>query len=95
MKIMAIEREIDGAKCENMSEVLENEAQHVYKLYLSGTLREIYFTENKNAVLVLEAENKNEVIKIVNDFPLVKAGMIKFDIMELKPYTGLERLMHN
>lgn len=93
MKILAIEKEIKGAKWENVRDLLENEARHVFELYLSDTLREIYFTENKNAVLVLETEDKITAIKLLNSLPLVESGKIEFELMELRPYNGYERIM--
>lgn len=93
MKILAIEKEIEGVEWDNSEDLLKEEAQHVYNLYLSGSLREIYFTENKNAVLVIEAKDKKTATKLLDSLPLVKPGKIKFEIMELRPYTGYERLM--
>jgi len=93
MKILAIEKEIKGAKWDNVSDLLKNEARHVFELYLSDTLREIYFTENKNAVLVLESEDKLTAKKLLDSFPLVESGKIEFEFMELRPYNGYERLM--
>ena len=93
MKILAIEKEIEGVKWNNMEDVLTQEARHVFQLYLSDVLREIYFTENKNAVLILETESKKTAEKLLNSLPLVKAKKIRFDIMELNPYTGYERLI--
>ena len=93
MKILALEKEIEGLEWENPEDLLKDEAQHVYHLYLSGSLREIYFTESKNAILVMEAEDKNAAIKLLDTLPLVKSGKIKFEVMELRPYTGYERIM--
>lgn len=93
MKILAIENETEGVEWEKLGDLLKEEAQHVYQLYLSDSLREIYFTENKNAILVMEAENKQTAIKLLDTLPLVKSGKIKFEVMELRPYTGYERIM--
>lgn len=93
MKILAIENEIEGVEWDNLGDLLQEEAHHVYHLYLSDSLREIYFTENKNAILILETEDKETAIKLLGTLPLVKYGKIKFDIMELRPYTGYERIM--
>lgn len=93
MKILAIEKEMEGVNWNNLEDLLTEEALHVYNLYLSNSLREIYFTEDKNAVLILEAENMEIAIKLLNSLPLVKSGKIKFEIMELRPYTGYERLI--
>jgi len=94
MKILAIEREVKGAKWDTVGDLLKNEARHVFELYLSDILREIYFTENKNAVLVLESTDKSTAKKVLDSFPLVEAGMIKFELMELRPYNGYERLIN-
>ena len=93
MKILAIENEIEGVDWANSEDLLKDEAQHVYGLYLSDYLREIYFTENKNAILVMETEDKKAAIKLLDALPLVKSGKIKFEVMELRPYTGYERIM--
>ena len=95
MKILALEREIEGTVWDNTETLLKQEAQHIFQLYLSDSLREIYFTENKNAVLILETEDKKVAEKLLNSLPLVKSGKIKFEIMELKPYSGFERIIKN
>ena len=93
MKILAIENEIEGVAWDNSADLLKDEAQHIYNLYLSDSLREIYFTENKNAILVMETDDKKAAIKLLDTLPLVKSGKIKFEVMELRPYTGYERIM--
>ena len=95
MKILAIEKEIECRKWENPDRILQQEAKQVYQLYLSDSLREIYFTESNNAVLILESENKIAAEKLLNSLQLVKENMIRFDVMELRPYTGYERLIKN
>ena len=95
MKIIALEREIEGVNCDNTEKLLEQEAQHIFQLYLSDSLREIYFTEDQNAVLIMETKDKKTEEKLLNDLPLVKSGKIKFKIMELKPYDGYERIIKN
>ena len=93
MKVLAIEKEMKDVDWNNLGDLLKDEAQHVFHLYLSNSLREIYFTENKNAVLVLEAANKNAANELLKTLPLVKSGKIQFETMELRPYTGYERIM--
>jgi hypothetical protein len=93
MKILAIEIEMDGVEWDSLEDLLKEEALHVYNLYQSGSIRELYFTENRIAILMLEAEDKNAAIKLLDTLPLVKSGKIKFEVVELRPYTGYERLM--
>jgi hypothetical protein len=73
MKILAIEKETEAIEWDNLEGLLRNEAHHIYHLYLSDSLREIYFTENKNAVLVLETADKKVALKLLDTLPLVKA----------------------
>lgn len=93
MKILAIEKELESVAWHKLEDLLRDEAYHVYELYRSGWIREIYFTEHKNAVLVLEAEDKNAGTELLATLPLVKHGKIQFELMELQPYTGYERIM--
>jgi len=95
MKILALEKEIEGTTWENTEKLLEQEAQHVFQLYLSDYLREIYFTEDKNAVLILETADRETAEKLLNDLPMVKSNKIRFEIYELSPYTGYARILKN
>ena len=94
MKLLAIEKELKTVDWENESQTLAEEAKSVYKFMLSGNLREIYFSENKNAVLVLECEDKTVARQLLKTLPLVEKGIIDFEIIELHPYTGFSRLMN-
>ena len=93
MKILAIEKESKGVDWNDLDDLLKAEAQHIFQLYLSDSLREIYFTENKNAILILETTDKESALNLLETLPLVKSGKIQFDIMELRPYTGYERII--
>jgi len=93
MKILAIEKEIEGVNWDNTKELLEQEAKAVFQLYLSDNLREIYFTEDKNAVLILETKNKQAAKRLLDTLPLVQSGKIQFEIMTLNPYNGYERII--
>ncbi len=93
MKILAIEKELKSVNWENETQTLMAEAKAAYEMLLSGNLREIYFTENKHAVLVLECENKMVAKQILDELPLVRKGIIDFEIMELRPYTGFSRIL--
>jgi len=65
----------------------------VWELYQSGVLRELYFRQDKDsAVLILECTDINEAEEILNTLPLVKEGLISFDIIPLVPYPGFSRL---
>ncbi|MGE5437902.1 MAG: hypothetical protein ACM3O3_11785 [Syntrophothermus sp.] len=93
MKFLAIEKEIKKVDWGNEKEILEEEARAVCKLYFEGYIREIYFNENHNAVVILESENLTKANELLSKLPLVKNKLITFEVMKLNPYTGWERIL--
>lgn len=92
MKFLALEKEIEGVADDQFKPLLKEEALKIWELYTKEKIREIYFTEDNAAVLILECNTKEEVEKILNSLPLVKNKLIAFTIINLKPYPGFERL---
>ena len=95
MKILAIEKEVPGVDWSTVSkELLAQEALDVYRMYLMEQLREHYFNEEKCAILVLECDSKAQAQVLLGKLPLVEKNLIAFEIMELHPYTGYDRIIH-
>ena len=93
MKILAIEKELPGAQAQDFRPLLKPEATAVWQLYQTGVIRETYFRADRHAaVLVLECESAEAAKETLNELPLVKAGLIDFEIIPLVPYPGFERL---
>lgn len=93
MKILAIEREVPGTTAEHIELHLRAEARKVWELYQVGKIRELYFDrDNHSAVLVLECSGAEEAGQVLDALPLVKAGLITFDVITLAPYPGFSRL---
>jgi hypothetical protein len=94
MKILAIEKEVPGVDWSSVSKgLMAQEALDVYHMYLSAQLREHYFNEEKCAVLVLECNSKEHARTLLGKLPLVAKKLIAFEIMELRPYAGYDRIM--
>ncbi len=93
MKYLATEIEIEGVDWSNSDAILKEEAKVALSLFERGLIREMYFDEDHCAVLILECQSKTEAEETLQQLPLVKAGMIKFEIKELKLYTGFSRLL--
>lgn len=94
MKILAIENEVSGATPEQFKPHLQAETRQVLELMQPDVLREIYFRQDHpGAVLVLECADAQEAQTMLDTLPLVKAGLITFDIIPLAPYTGFSRLL--
>ncbi len=93
MKILAMEKEMPGVLPDQFAQHLKSEAIRAWSLYTSGALREMYFRQDRSeAVLVLECTDAEEAARLLDSLPLVKAGLICFDIIPLVPYTGFARL---
>ena len=93
MKILALEIETPGKTAEDFTPHLKAEAARLWELYKSGELREIYFRQDRDeAVLILEGANLQEARQILDSLPMVREGLIDFEIIPLVPYPGFERL---
>lgn len=93
MKLLALEIENPDVSPDDFQPHLIAEARRVWELYLDGTLREIYFRADRTlAVLVLECDDVAQARAALNTLPLVKAGLVEFEVIPLVPYPGLSRL---
>jgi hypothetical protein len=93
MKILAIEKEVSGVSKEDFEPMLKAEASTVWELHQAGVFRELYFHRDKHvAILMLECAALEEARTVLATLPLVKAGLITFDLMPLVPYSGFSRL---
>lgn len=96
MRIIAIEIEKPGLNKRDFVPHLRDEAKQGWELYKEGFIREMYFRDDKpEAVLILEAKDVEEAKEKLTDLPLVKNGLITFELIPLKPYHGFERLFEN
>jgi hypothetical protein len=93
MKILAIEKDAEGVTDEDFQPHMKAEAMRAWELYQSGVFREMYFTrDDPIAIIMLECVSVEEAKKALDTLPLVKAGLISFELMPLVPYPGFARL---
>lgn len=93
MKVIALEVEKEGSTSDDFQPYLKDEAAAVWELYKNNIVREIYFRDDQStAVLILECKDTAEAESILAQLPLVQKGLIKFELLPLKPYPGFERL---
>jgi muconolactone delta-isomerase len=72
---------------------LEAEAARVWELWQAGVIREMYFRADQHtAVMLLECEDREEAGQVLRSLPLMKNGLITFEVIPLKPYDGFSRL---
>jgi muconolactone delta-isomerase len=92
MKILAIEKETPSVQDSDYKPWLEAEARKAWELQQEGLIRELYFTDEHCAVLILEARDKAHAREIIDQLPLVQQKLIDFDLMALTAYPGFARL---
>ena len=93
MKILAIEKERPGATPERFRPHLKAEAMRAWELHQAGIIRELHFREDEHsAVLVLECRDVAEARSALDTLPLVREGLIDFEVIPLVPYPGFARL---
>jgi hypothetical protein len=96
MKILAFEHENPGASTEQFQSYAQEEARQAWDLYHAGAIRELYFRADQHtAVLVLECASTDEAKTLLGKLPFVREGLVTFELIPLKPYTGFERLFIN
>ena len=95
-KVLAIEKEVPGVSQNDYKPHLRAEAQRAWELYQLGIFREIYFDKDAHcAVIIMECDSVDEAKEHLGTLPLVREGLIRFEVMGLEPYSGFSRLFAN
>jgi hypothetical protein len=68
------------------------ELRALWELYRDGVVREMYSPTGPGAILVLEAESVKEAERRVAQFPLIAAGVMALEVIELRPFAAMEML---
>jgi hypothetical protein len=94
MKIIAIDRILPTASEEKIRGVVIREALHIWTLYTKEVLRELYFRKDRpGVVMVLECDSAAEAKRLLNTFPLVKSGVIEFDVIPVGHFVPFGTLI--
>jgi hypothetical protein len=93
MKLLCLDIPQPGASLEKYQPHLLNEARHVWQLYKSGVVRDIYFRQDRPGVAILaEAESVEAARLALREFPLTEAGLIDWEVIPLGPFLNWEML---
>ena len=93
MQFLVIARVAEGTSPDRVLPYVKPEAEKVWSYYADNVVRSIhYIADMSGAVLMLEADNLEIAREIVAQFPMAKDNILNFDILPLKPYTGIEAL---
>jgi hypothetical protein len=94
MKIIALERPVPGVQDDAFTPaLLREEAEKVWQLHQAGAVRELCFrADREEAVLFLEAPDLAAARETLSGLPLVREGLIDFELVPLRAYPGFARL---
>lgn len=93
MKVLFVTKRTAGTTTEQIAALRLEEVPAVWQLLKAGSLREIYFSPERPAVVgVLECASVDEARQILGMLPMAAAGRIDFDLLSLQPYDQFELL---
>jgi len=94
--VLAMDRILPGATESALKGLLPQEARAVLNLYLLGSIRQWYFRQDRpGAVFIVEASSQDNARQLLNDLPMVKAGLVAFDLIPIGPYIPLATLLQH
>ncbi len=93
MQYLVLTHDAMKIEWDTQTTLLHAEARKVLELQTGGHIRNIWFNEDNDAVLLLEADSHEAAKKKIDELPLVMNHMIKYEILALYPYTGYTRLV--
>jgi hypothetical protein len=92
MKVLAIGRLRQGADAHQIARRARDEMRALWQLYRDGIVREMYSPGGPGSVLVIEVAAREEAEALLASLPLAAEGIIDFELIELRPFSGLEAL---
>ncbi|MBD2460268.1 hypothetical protein H6G89_04350 [Oscillatoria sp. FACHB-1407] len=93
MQFLVLGRITKGVSVEQVMPHVKAEAEAVWQNYAADIVRSIhYIADMSGAVILCEADDLETMQAAVAQLPMAKANVLQFEILPLKPYTGLEAL---
>lgn len=93
MQFLVIARAVEGTPMEKVLPYVKPEAEKVWEYYAADVVRSIYYiADMSGAVLMLEAASIDAAQEAVAKLPMAQNHILRFEILPLKPYTGLDAL---
>ena len=93
MKVLAIIDVAADVKLEHLVSRLEEELRSSWRLFAADVLREAYVTQMPTRVVfVLEADDIRRAEEQLRTLPLVAEGLLKPELVELRPFLNWSKL---
>ena len=93
MQFLAIARPNKDTSPTEVLPYVKPEAEKVWDYYAADMVRSIhYIADMSGVVLMLEAASLDAAKSLIAELPMAQHGLLNFEILPLKPYTGLDTL---
>jgi hypothetical protein len=93
MKLLCLDIPQTGSSMEKYQPYLLDELRQAWQLYKSGFVREIYLRQDRPGVVIIaECDSVEAARQVVREFPLVKAGLIDWEIIPIGSMVTWEML---
>ena len=94
MQILAIGNLKEGVTPDKAAPHSADEVKHTLEAYLDGKIRNFWFQVNRpGMVVMLESKDEEEARQVIEELPLVVAGLMDFDLIPLQPLMPLGTLI--
>jgi muconolactone delta-isomerase len=95
MQILALSRRLPGTTADQLAALAADEAGLAHELVVQGIVRSIHMCpERPGSMLVLECADLDAARAALERLPMVRDGLITFDLSRMLPYTGYAALFH-
>ncbi len=94
MQILAMSKLKEGVTLDKIGQNGADEVKHTLEAYLDGKIRNFWFQVNRpGVVFILESTDENEARCVMEELPLVVAGLMNVDLIPLQPLKPLGTLI--
>lgn len=94
MQILAIMNAKEGVTPDKIGPHAADEVKHTLEAYLDGKIRNFWMQVNGlGVVFMLESKDEDEARQVMEELPLVVAGLTEFELIPLQPLQPLATLI--
>lgn len=93
MKVLAIGSIKAPLTPEQRQQIMPHEVPATLKLYLNGTIEQMWFRENAGPVFLMNAESVQQAKAAIDALPLMQGNLATYEYMPLSPLMPLGMLI--
>ena len=94
MQILAIGKLKEGVTPDKFGPHAADEIKHTLEAYLDGNIRNMWMQVNRpSMVFLLESKDEDEARRVMDELPVVVAGLFEVDLIPLQPLLPLGTLI--